>query len=44
MFDLIYTDFSKAFDSVPHVRPMSKLITLGIGGDILGWIEAFSIK
>ena len=41
MFDLIYTDFSKAFDSVPHVRLISKLNALGIGGDILGWIEAF---
>ena len=41
MFDLIYMNFSKAFDSVPHVRLMSKLNALGIDGEILGWIEAF---
>ena len=40
-FDLIYTDFSKAFDSVPHCRLINKLKTLGITGDVLGWIESF---
>ena len=39
--DIIYTDFSKAFDSVPHTRLIKKLKSLGIGGDILRWIEAF---
>ena len=41
VFDIIYTDFSKAFDSVPHARLITKLKALGIRGDILGWIEAF---
>ena len=39
--DLIYTDFAKAFDSVPHVRLLLKLNSLGIGGEVLAWIKAF---
>ena len=40
-FDVIYTDFAKAFDSVPHERLFVKLACLGIQGDILGWIKSF---
>ena len=40
-FDLIYTDFSKAFDSVPRARLINKLKALGITGDVLGWIKSF---
>ena len=40
-FDVIYTDFSKAFDSVPHKRLLIKLESLGIKGDILRWIRSF---
>ena len=40
-FDVIYTDFSKAFDSVPHERLFLKLQSLGIKGDILNWIKSF---
>ena len=39
--DIIYTDFSKAFDSVPHERLFSKLKSLGIDGDLLRWIKSF---
>ena len=40
-FDIIFTDFAKAFDSVPHARLIRKLKSLGIRGDVLGWIKAF---
>ena len=40
-FDVIYTDFSKAFDSVPHERLFVKMESLGIGGDILKWVKSF---
>ena len=40
-FDLIYTDFSKAFDSVPHARLINKLKAMGITGNVLGWIKSF---
>ena len=40
-FDVIYTDFSKAFDSVPHERLFVKMESLGIKGDILNWIKSF---
>ena len=34
-FDVIYTDFSKVFDSVPHERLLRKLEHVGIRGDLL---------
>ena len=40
-FDLIYTEFSKAFDSVPPARLINKLKAMGITGDVLGWIKSF---
>ena len=40
-FDIIYTDFSKAFDSVPHKRLLAKIESYGIKGDILNWIKSF---
>ena len=39
--DVIYTDFAKAFDSVPHQRLLKKLKNNGIIGKTLGWIQAF---
>ena len=40
-FDIIYLDFRKAFDSVPHKRLLLKLKSYGINGEILNWVEDF---
>ena len=37
--DVIYLDFSKAFDKVPHQRLLHKLKLHGISGYILSWIR-----
>ena len=42
--DVVYTDFKKAFDSVPHRRLLSKLHSYGIRGKLLRWLEAFLTK
>ena len=39
--DIIYLDFAKAFDTVPHKRLLTKLHAYGIDGNILKWIESF---
>jgi hypothetical protein len=39
--DLLYFDFSKAFDTVPHFRLLSKLESLGITGKVLEVIRDF---
>ena len=39
--DVIYFDFAKAFDTVPHKRLLKKLEAYGIRGQVLKWIEAF---
>ena len=41
--DVIYLDFAKAFDSVPHQRLLSKLHACGIQGKLLEWIKAFLV-
>ena len=40
-WDAIYTDFSKAFDSVPHERLLKKVEAYGIRGNLLSWIRNF---
>jgi Reverse transcriptase (RNA-dependent DNA polymerase) len=39
--DVIYLDFAKAFDTVPHERLKKKLKAHGITGDLLKWIAAW---
>jgi len=39
--DVLYLDYRKAFDSVPHQRLLQKLPVYGINGSALMWIENF---
>jgi len=39
--DVIYLDYRKAFDTVPHHRLIYKLSQLGITGKVLAWIKEF---
>ena len=42
--DVIYLDFKKAFDSVPHKRLLYKLDAYGIGDPIKEWIKNFLVN
>jgi hypothetical protein len=39
--DVIYIDFSKAFDSIVYSKLLFKLSSLGITGKLLAWLAAF---
>ena len=39
--DIVYLDFAKAFDKVPHIRLVKKCEGLGIQGRILRWIQCW---
>ena len=39
--DVIYFDFRKTFDTVPHTRPLLKLKEYGINGNLLCWLDGF---
>ena len=41
--DIIYLDFKKAFDKVPHQRLLLKLNAHGIGNGMINWIEKWLI-
>ena len=41
--DIIYCDFMRAFNTVPHRTLVSKLKTYGIDGTLLEWISSFLI-
>ena len=36
--DVIYCDFIKAFDKVPHAKLKQKIQSYGIKGNIINWI------
>ena len=37
--DVVFLDFAKAFDKVPHQRLLIKVASLGIGGKLFDWIR-----
>ena len=39
--DFIFLDLSKAFDSVPHERLLTKIHAYGIQGPLLSWLRSF---
>ena len=39
--DIIYLDLQKSFDTVPHLRLITKLKAYGIEGNLLRWIKDF---
>ena len=39
--DAAYLDFRKAFDSVPHLRLLTKLKGYGVTGKVLDWVKDF---
>ena len=42
--DVVYLDYRKAFDSVPHRRLLEKLKGVGINGKLLLWLEDFLVS
>lgn len=39
--DVVYVDFSRAFDSVVHSKLKAKLESIGVNGPLLNWINSF---
>lgn len=39
--DVVYTDFSKAFDKINHDMLIEKLWRIGVHGDLLRWINSY---
>ncbi|GAB0187654.1 mitochondrial enolase superfamily member 1 [Grus japonensis] len=37
--DIVYLDFSKAFDTISHIILLEKLPIHGLDGCVLGWVE-----
>jgi len=36
--DVVFLDFKKAFETVPHARRMVKIVAHGVEGKLLRWI------
>jgi Reverse transcriptase (RNA-dependent DNA polymerase). len=41
--DTIITDFSKAFDLVPHDRLVMKLVASGVDSRVVVWVREFFV-
>ena len=39
--DVVYLDFAKAFDTVPHVELLFKLRSYGISGHLWRWFQCY---
>ena len=39
--DIVYLDFSKAFDSIPHFELLKKLNNIGISGNLYSWFCSY---
>ena len=39
--DCVFTDFSKAFDKLPHSVLLSKLLAIGFGSNFVSWVESY---
>lgn len=39
--DVIFMDFSKAFDKVPHIKLIDKMKVIGIPPEIINWVIAY---
>ena len=39
----VYTDFSKAFDRVSYILLIAKIVTMGLDGLILSWLNSFLV-
>lgn len=39
--DAVYTDYSKAFDKISHDILLQKLLSIGVHGDLLRWLESY---
>ena len=39
--DILYMDYAKAFDTVPHLRLLCQVESFGITGNMLQWIKSF---
>ena len=42
--DIIYLEFSRAFDSVPHNKLLYKLKSYGICNNVSNWLRSFLTK
>jgi len=42
--DVIYTDFTKAFDTINHQILFAKLSQIGICGPLLSWLKSFIVN
>ena len=44
MVDVVFLDFAKAFDKLPHQRLLLKVASLDIGGKLFDWISSWLLN